>query len=98
MTVRTFTFPNGVRLVHERSLSSKHTSNIQVFCDVGSIHEPENLRGAAHFIEHMCFKGTHSHMKAHNLLVQYNKIGASFNAYTEKRYTTYTLFQALWIF
>jgi predicted Zn-dependent peptidase len=39
----------------------------------------------------MCFKGTHSRMKARNLLMQYNKIGASFNAYTEKRFTTYTL-------
>jgi hypothetical protein len=39
----------------------------------------------------MCFKGTREHSKARNLLMEYNKIGAYFNAYTEKRYTTYTL-------
>ena len=91
MTVRTFTFPNGVRLVHERSLSSKHTSNIQVFCDVGSIHEPENLRGAAHFIEHMCFKGTTNIRDFAKIYTEYDQIGAYINASTDKRFTKYVV-------
>jgi predicted Zn-dependent peptidase len=89
MTVRKFTFPNGLRLVYEKSASSKRTSNIQVFCDVGSIHEPENLRGASHFIEHMCFKGTTHIRNFENIYTEYDEIGAYINASTDKRFTKY---------
>jgi predicted Zn-dependent peptidase len=39
----------------------------------------------------MCFKGTEKVQKTHNLLKQYNEIGASFNAYTEKKFTVITV-------
>ena len=89
MTIRTFTFPNGLRLVYEKSDSSKQTSNIQAFCNVGSIHEPENLRGAAHFVEHMCFKGTARIPDFKKIYTEYDEIGAYINASTDKRYTKY---------
>lgn len=91
MTIRTFTFPNGLRLVYEKSDSSKQTSNIQAFCDVGSIHEPENLRGAAHFVEHMCFKGTTRIPDFKKIYTEYDEIGAYINASTDKRYTKYVV-------
>jgi predicted Zn-dependent peptidase len=91
MTIRTFTFPNGLRLVYEKSDSSKQTSNIQAFCDIGSIHEPENLRGAAHFVEHMCFKGTARIPDFKNIYTEYDEIGAYINASTDKRYTKYVV-------
>ena len=84
-------FENGFQVVYQKSEQSIPLTCIYVFCNVGSAFEIDGIRGASHLVEHMCFKGTQSHMKAHNLLVQYNKIGASFNAYTEKRFTTYTL-------
>ena len=89
--IKRHTFENGFQVVYQKSEQSIPLTCIHVFCNVGSAFEIDGIRGASHLVEHMCFKGTHSHMKAHNLLVQYNKIGASFNAYTEKRFTTYTL-------
>jgi zinc protease len=62
---------------------------MHLFCDGGSAYEIDGLRGASHLVEHMCFKGTESIRRARNVLVQYNKIGADFNAYTVKRFTTY---------
>jgi zinc protease len=82
-------FSNGFRVIYQESSQSIPVSSIHVFCDVGSIFETDGIRGASHLVEHMCFKGTETIREARNLLVQYNKIGADFNAYTEKRYTTY---------
>jgi zinc protease len=82
-------FSNGFRVIYQESSQSIPVSSIHVFCDVGSIFEADGIRGASHLVEHMCFKGTETIREARNLLIQYNKIGADFNAYTEKRYTTY---------
>ena len=91
MTIRTYTFPNGLRFIYEKSTSSKHTTNIQAFCDVGSIHESDTMRGAAHFVEHMCFKGTTHISNVRKLYLTYDEIGAYINASTEKRYTKYVV-------
>ena len=87
MSIKTHTFPNGFKLVYEKNRSK--SSNIQVFCDVGSIHEPDDLRGSSHFIEHMCFKGTSNRTEARKLHMEYDKIGAYINAYTDKHHTCY---------
>jgi predicted Zn-dependent peptidase len=90
MTVSTHIFPNGFRLIHEKVTNSS-TSSINVFCDVGSIYEPINLKGVSHFIEHMCFKGTKKVPVPKDIFLTYDKVGAYLNAYTEKRYTCYTV-------
>ena len=89
--IETYSWPNGFRVIYEKSYVSVDNTHIQVFCDVGSAYETENLRGASHFIEHMCFKGTSKLPTTKELMVHYDKIGAYFNAYTEKRYTCYVL-------
>lgn len=86
---KTHRFSNGFRVIYQESLQSIPVSSIHVFCDVGSIFETDGIRGASHLVEHMCFKGTETIRDARKLLIQYNKIGADFNAYTEKRFTTY---------
>lgn len=91
MTIHTYTFPNGFRLVYEKSKNVLPISSVNVFCDVGSVHESSHLRGASHLIEHMCFKGTRLLKNAKDIFVQYDKIGAYFNAYTSKRYTCYVV-------
>jgi len=62
-----------------------------VFCDVGSIHEPDSIRGAAHFVEHMCFKGTKRISEVKDIFSVYDDVGAIVNAYTDKRYTEYII-------
>jgi predicted Zn-dependent peptidase len=90
MTISTHKFPNGFRLIHEK-VTNHSASCINVFCDVGSIYEPNNLKGASHFIEHMCFKGTKKVPVPKDIFLTYDKVGAYLNAYTEKRYTCYTV-------
>jgi predicted Zn-dependent peptidase len=91
MTVKTFTYPNGLRIIYEKTASGRQTTHIQAFCDVGSIHEPENLKGAAHFVEHMCFKGTIGKPDFRKIYSVYDNIGAYINASTDKRYTKYSV-------
>ena len=85
------TFDNGFRIVHENPQSNLPITSIQLFCDYGSVYEKDGLRGAAHFIEHMCFKGTQKIPNGKEIFIEYNKIGAYFNANTEKRYTRYII-------
>jgi zinc protease len=87
--IKTHRFSNGFRVIYQQSEQTVPVSCIHLFCNVGSAYETNGIRGASHLVEHMCFKGTESIRKARNLLMQYNKIGADFNAYTEKRFTTY---------
>lgn len=90
MTITTHIFPNGFRLIHEKVINHS-VSSINVFCDVGSIYESNKLRGASHFIEHMCFKGTKKVPIPRDIFLIYDKVGAYLNAYTEKGYTCYTV-------
>ena len=83
-------YKNGFRLIHEETKTNSQIASIQLFCDFGSIHEPEDSRGSAHFIEHMCFKGTKklkSSAEINNIIV--DKTGSVLNAFTDRRYTCY---------
>jgi len=60
-----------------------------VICDIGSIHEAADSRGSAHFIEHMCFKGTPLHPSTFEISTIIDKTGSEINAFTDKRYTKY---------
>ena len=89
MTIQTTTLPNGFRIIYEHPKTKNPLTSFQVFCDVGSIHEPDHIRGACHFIEHMCFKGTKAVPKSKDIYYVYDNVGAYFNASTTKRYTNY---------
>ena len=90
-TPKVHTFPNGLRLVYERHPSNLPQTHIHAFCHVGSIHEPEHLRGASHFIEHMCFKGSSSFPSWSAVNEPFSRSGANFNAVTMKQYTCFTV-------
>jgi len=89
MPIKTHTFDNGFRIIYEKPNNNTPLSSIQLFCDVGSVHEYDGIRGASHFIEHMCFKGTKRFPQSKDILLSFDKLGADFNAYTEKRMTCY---------
>ena len=89
--INNHTFDNGFRIIHEKRQSNLPITSIQLFCDYGSAYEKDGVRGAAHFIEHMCFKGTKKIPSGKEIFTHYNEIGAYFNANTEKRYTRYTI-------
>ena len=114
MSCKTHTYNNGFRLIYEKAPFNTKQISINVFCDIGSIHEKHDtlkgaedrrvqsnartsgasvasstLRGAAHFIEHMCFKGTKDLKDTRTLSLIFDKSGAFLNAYTDRRYTCY---------
>ena len=89
--IQTHVFPNGCRLVYERPPTVLAISSVYIFCDFGSIDERDDHRGAAHFIEHCVFKGTQKMPKSKELYMEYDKVGALYNASTTKRYTNYTI-------
>ena len=86
---QTHTYENGFRLIYEKAPLNTIMTSINVLCDIGSVHEPEQFRGAAHFIEHMCFKGTEDLPNTHKIGQIFDKTGAYINAYTDRRYTCY---------
>lgn len=83
--VNTHTFDNGCRLVTEEIPHVKSVA-LGIFIRVGSRHEPEDMKGASHFIEHMLFKGTDSR-SARDIAESFESIGGQLNAYTAKEYT-----------
>lgn len=84
-----YTFPNGLRLIHEVPESgARDVCALQVWVDFGSAHETDRIRGAAHFIEHMCFKGTPKYSVA-QIFQEQLEMGNHFNASTTQRYTVF---------
>ena len=55
------TLPNGLRYAVRRNALPAGQVSIRVRIDAGSLHEAENERGWAHFVEHMLFRGTETY-------------------------------------
>jgi len=65
---------------HVRSMS------IGLWIDVGSRDEPDEIAGAAHFLEHMVFKGT-ERRTARDIANTFDAIGGEINAYSAREHT-----------
>ena len=90
MSHKIFKFNNGLHLIYEKSLNENKYSSINFAVEFGSIHEPENNKGCAHFIEHMCFKQNKNIKSSKILSETFDKLGVYTNAYTDKKLTNYT--------
>ena len=78
---------NGVRVLCER-LPHVRSCSIGFWAESGSRHEPSELSGISHFIEHMLFKGTKTRT-AQQLACAFDEIGGQVNAFTSKDHTCY---------
>lgn len=78
------TLSNGLRIIHEPSLSKVAYCGFAV--DAGTRDEAENEQGMAHFVEHLIFKGTRKR-KAWHILNRMENVGGDLNAYTNKEET-----------
>ncbi len=85
--VEKITLKNGVRIVHER-LEYIRSCALGIWVESGSRHEPEELCGISHFIEHMMFKGTERRTAA-QLAADFDAVGGQVNAFTTKEHTCY---------
>lgn len=64
--------------------------SITIFIKCGSRNETEETSGAAHFLEHLHFKGTGKRSRV-SLESDVENIGAHLNAYTSRENTSYTM-------
>ena len=79
-----YTSPNGLRIIHEPTLSKVAYCGFAI--DAGTRDEAENEQGMAHFVEHLIFKGTEKR-KAWHILNRMENVGGDLNAYTNKEET-----------
>jgi predicted Zn-dependent peptidase len=88
MKISHSTLKNGLQtvLVH---IPDAPTVTVLVLVAAGSRRETPAEHGLAHFLEHMCFKGTVNRPKAIDISRELEGLGAQNNAFTGKGYTGY---------
>lgn len=85
--VEKIVLPNGVRLVHEH-MPQMRSCALGLWVESGARHEPKELCGISHYIEHMLFKGTETRTAA-GLAADFDAIGGQVNAFTTKEHTCF---------
>src|SRR5690242_6412550 len=87
MPFHTHKLPNGLQLIGETSPSARSVA-LGFFVRTGSRDETPEVSGVSHFLEHMMFKGT-PRRTALDVNLDFDRIGASYNAYTSEENTVY---------
>lgn len=86
--------PNGVRYAIRPNAEPKGRISLRFLVQAGSMHENENERGIAHFLEHMAFRSTRDHPEG-SLVATLQRMGIGFGpdntAFTTHDYTIYHL-------
>lgn len=78
---------NGIRVVTHQ-MPWLQSVSFGVWIEIGARHEPEDLNGISHFLEHMAFKGT-ERRSALQLAEEIENVGGHINAYTSRENTAY---------
>jgi predicted Zn-dependent peptidase len=87
MKTRVSTLANGLRVATDQ-IDTVDTVSLGIWVDVGTRHEPASINGAAHFLEHMAFKGT-ARRSARAIAEEIEAVGGHLNAYTSRESTAY---------
>lgn len=78
---------NGLTVATE-SVPGVRSVSVGCWVDTGSRDEQPNEAGAAHFLEHLLFKGS-DRLSAREISETFDAIGAESNAFTSKEYTCF---------
>lgn len=83
---------NGLTYYIYNNPTSRGKANFYLIQNVGAILEEDDQNGLAHFLEHMCFKGT-KHFPGKTIMNMFETKGlsSSINAYTQVEETVYYL-------
>jgi predicted Zn-dependent peptidase len=81
------TLPGGLRIVTE-SVPAVRSVSVGIWIGVGSRDEAPELAGAAHYLEHLLFKGTRRRTAA-AIAEELDAVGGDLNAFTAKEHTCY---------
>src|SRR3990167_4035814 len=79
---------NGITLLTVPVKGTRALTVLAMFT-IGSRYETPKLSGAAHFVEHMLFKGTERRPTSQDITRAVDAVGADYNAFTYKDYTGY---------
>ena len=79
--------PGGLRVVSEQVPGVRSVS-LGIWIGIGSRDETEVQAGAAHFLEHLLFKGTRRRTAA-GIAEAFDAVGGDLNAFTAKEHTCY---------
>lgn len=82
------TLANGLRVVLVPKPDSV-AATILIMLETGSLYEEKANNGVAHFLEHMCFKGTTKRPTPAMISEELDGLGAQYNAFTGNEYTGY---------
>ncbi|MGW8312942.1 MAG: M16 family metallopeptidase [Desulfuromonadales bacterium] len=86
MILRT-TLDNGIRVLSEK-VPGCHSVSLGVWVNNGSRHEPGDLNGISHYIEHMLFKGT-DRRSAQDIAREVDSVGGHLNGFTSREFSCY---------
>jgi predicted Zn-dependent peptidase len=82
------TLKNGLRYLFI-PMKETQTMLAMVLVATGTDYESKKENGLAHFLEHMCFKGTTKRPTAKSIALEFDTIGADYNAFTSRGLTGY---------
>ncbi len=88
MNVSVLRLDNGLRIVTVPQ-PHLHVCEMACYVSVGGRHEPIELAGISHFLEHMLFRGTRDYPNSLTLECAFEAIGGSVNAATDAESTCY---------
>lgn len=82
-------FPNGLTILTDR-MPGVRSATIGFFFKTGARHEPKELSGISHFIEHAVFKGTRTR-NALEIAIETDRLGGNFDAFTMHEETGFAM-------
>ncbi|MCK4508322.1 MAG: insulinase family protein [Desulfuromonadales bacterium] len=85
--IKRTTLDNGIRVLSEE-VPGCHSISLGVWVNNGSRHEPVELNGISHFVEHMLFKGT-ARRSAQDIAREVDSVGGLLNGFTSREYSCY---------
>src|SRR6201998_3225653 len=85
MQYRTSSLENGVRIA-TREMPEMKSVSVGIWIAVGGRHEPEELCGISHFLEHLLFKGT-TKRSGRDITEEVEGLGGFINAFTTEDHT-----------
>src|SRR5918911_2125423 len=87
--VRSTKLANGATIITE-FMPGLRSATVGIWVRRGSRHEPAEMNGICHFIEHAVFKGTRRR-SALDIAVESDRLGGHFDAYTSHEMTGFSL-------
>ena len=79
--------PNGLTVLSE-TMPGVRSVAFGAWVRAASLHEPRDLMGVSHLLEHMVFKGT-ARRSAKQIALELEVLGGSLDAYTSREHTVY---------